>query len=126
MGYLTELQGQKIGLELFLLRNRNIFQVLPFQFFFYMIFFTNNGRNLEIAESNPIMKNICSSLSLSVPSFFFSFTFFFSVTLSLSVSLCLTLSLSLSLSLSLFVYAALQLLLCGVILSSIILINAEL
>ena len=92
--------------------------LLSFDFFSFF----NNGRNLEIAESNTIMKNICSSLS--VPSFFFSFTFYFSVTLSLSVSLCR--SLSLSLSLSLFVCAALQLLLCCVILSSIILINAEL
>ena len=85
--------------------------LLSFAFFSFLYdLFTNNGRNLEIAESNPIMENICSSLS--VPSFSFSFTFYFPVTLSLSLAL--------------FVYAALQLLLCGVILSSIILINAEL
>ena len=61
---------------------------------------------LEVAKSNPIIENFPS---------FSRYRF-----ISLSVSL------SLSLSLSLFNDAALQLLLCGVISSSLILINNEL
>ena len=107
-GLFDRTSGTKNWFWAFLLRNRNILS-FTFQFFFYMIYLLTM---VEIAESNPTMKNICSSLL--VPSFFFSFTFYFSITLSLSVSLCL--SLSLSLSLSLFVCAELQLLLlCNII-----------
>ena len=88
------LRDKKLVLSFFCCEIETSFKFCLSVFFLYDLF-TNNGRNLEIAESNPIMKNICSSLS--VPSFFFSFTFYFSVTLSLSVSLCLSLSLSLCL-----------------------------
>ena len=78
--------------------------------FFSSDFFINKARKLEVAESNPIMENIpvSSSLSVSVP--FLSRSLF----------------ISFALSLSLFVDAAFQLLLCGVMSSSLILINNEL
>ena len=77
---------------------------------------TNKARKLEGVESNLIMENIPSSLSIG-----FSFRIF------LIHGLCLSLSLSISLSLSFtFVDAALQLLLCDMISKSIALINAYL
>ena len=94
-GLFDRMSGTKNWFWAFLLRNRNILSFAFFSFFLYDLF-TNNGRNLEIAESNPIMKYICSSLS--VPSFLFSFTL---ISLSLYLSLSPSVSLSLSLSLSL-------------------------
>ena len=70
--------------------------------------FTNNARELKVAESNTIIENITGAFSLSVGWSFFLFI----------VRI-------LSLSHYLFGDAALQLLLCGVI-SAVILINAEL
>ena len=50
----------------FLLRSWKLFYFSLFQFFCLNDLFTNKARKLEVAESNPIMDNIPSSLSLSV------------------------------------------------------------
>ena len=83
--------------------------------FFLFDLITNKARKLKVAESNSIVDNIPSSLSLcrlGLLSFSFSFMFYLSQTMSLSLSI-------------LFVDAALQLLLCRVMSSSIIRINTE-
>ena len=92
----------------------NFFYFCLFQFFLYDLF-TNKAKKLEVAESNPIMKIIPISPSLSVR-----------VPFVLVHVLSLSLSHSIALSLSLYVDAALQLLLYGVMSSSLILINNEL
>ena len=84
--------------------------------FIFLCLFTNKARKLECAESNPINENIPISISLSVGQGFFL----------LFLVHVLSLSLSLTPSLSPFVGAALQLLLCGLMSSSIIFITAEL
>ena len=94
------------------------FLILPFSFFLYDLFI-NKVKKLEVAVSNPIMDDIPVSFSffqLGLLSILYSFTFY----------LFLSHTISLSLSLSLSVDAALQLMLCSVMSSSLILIINEL
>ena len=90
----------------------NFFWILPFAVLFYMIFLLTRLENYKLQSRIQSWKNIPVSFSLrrlGFLSFSFSFTFY----------------LSHSISLSLFVDASLQLLLCGVM-SSLVLINNEL
>ena len=65
IGYMTETRRQKLFLNLFFIAKcGNLFWLCTFSFFYDLI--TNNARKLEVAESNLIMENILSSLSLSL------------------------------------------------------------
>ena len=116
MGYLTELSRQKLVLNFFIVKLKS-FLILCFLY----DLFINKVKKLEVAMSNPFMEDIHVSLSLSL-----SLSLFWLGFIPFSFSFTFYLSLSLSLSLSLFVYAALQLLLCSVMSSSLILIINEL
>ena len=108
MGYLTNFREKKWFLTFFYCEVENFFFNFAFFSFLYVLFI-NKARKPEIAECNPIMEVSPFSLSVRVPFLLFPVHVF--------------LSLTLYLSLSLFVDAAFQLLLCGIMSSSLILIN---
>ena len=66
MGNLTELQWQKLVLNFFTVKSGSFsLKFCIFRFFLYDLF-TKKARKLEVAESNPILDNIPSSLSVSL------------------------------------------------------------
>ena len=123
MGNFTELLRQKMFLHFFYPEVEFFLDYAFFSFFLFDLFI-NKARELEFAESNPIIEYVPNSLSLSLSLCWLGFLFPLFLVHFLYISL--TIHLSLSLSLSVFVDAALQLLLCGVTSSSLILIIKEL
>ena len=112
---MAEFKRQKMVLNFFTAKYKT-FNFALTSFFLYDLF-TNKVRKLEDAKSKPNMEYTPISLSLSVRVSFLLFCLRF---------ISLSLYLSLSLSLSVLADAAFQLLLCGVMSSSLILINNEL